>query len=735
MANILRRSLKIRVFVIFLAVSIAGVSLIGSISYFTGMRTLESTISESYTGLAQKTEGAVVDYMDSLKVEFKMVDGDHYVGETVSKIVNKDPDASRLSKDITGYLKGFLTANPDAIEYFVLDMSGKVIISTDDKHVGIDRVKDPYFVEGQKKYFIKDVYKSDTINQISFVLSGPLLAPGTKTLLGVLGVRYNTVGLNAITTDRIGMGQTGEIYIVNKDGIMITESRHAKGLELKQKVETEPVKLWQTQGKDMTGVYPDFNGQPVLGATMGEDLSKSIDNLGWLIVAEIDTVEAFSPIHRLGITILLIGLGVSLVIALIGFFVAQGIANPITKIAQLVQKVGEGDLTQEIDESKSVDEIGTLSNSFRETVRNLRDIVTRVMTTSERLSSSAEELSSAAEEMNATTEQVSATVEQISKGTEKQAQGVEQTKKVMDQMASSVMQVTQSAQSAAGQASKAAAVAQKGGVDAKDAQAKMVSMAIVIGKAADGVRSLGNRSDQIGEIVGVITGIADQTNLLALNAAIEAARAGEYGRGFAVVAEEVRKLAEGSAKAADEIGKLIKDVQKETAGAVQNIEGTAKEVTVVTDIAVKVGQGMDEIIKNSESVASMIEQVSAATQEQASGTKMVTQSVGDIAAIAEENASATEQASASTEEMTASMEEMAASAQELAEMGVQLRDMVAQFKVGDVAKRTALIAGSTPSTVRVQFQHEGLKTRVEGIKKKFTGLKHRLAAKEDLDAK
>ena len=393
-------------------------------------------------------------------------------------------------------------------------------------------------------------------------------------------------------------------------------------------------------------------------------------------------------------TTIVIGTIIAFVLmALAGFFITRMITKSLKFIIGKVTEIADsaGDLTVAIP-VKTNDEIGDLGAAFNRMIEGLRVLISQVAGIAESVSVSSQELSSSAEEMNATTEEISSTVQQIAKGTETQAQKVDETQKTMDQMSTSVEQVTKSAQDAAEQAVSAAETARSGGDAAINAQTKTVQVSNVIINSSDTIARLGERSEQIGSIVNVITNLADQTNLLALNAAIEAARAGEYGRGFAVVAEEVRKLAEGSAKAADEIGKLITEVQKETVLAVDNMKNVSVEALSLKDFTEKGSENFTEIIKNTESVAAMIEEVSAASEEQAAGSVQVTRSVADIASVAEETASATEEASASTEEMTASMEEMAASAQELADMGMRLREMVGNFKLSKSSSDNSVVS-------------------------------------------
>jgi methyl-accepting chemotaxis protein len=252
----------------------------------------------------------------------------------------------------------------------------------------------------------------------------------------------------------------------------------------------------------------------------------------------------------------------------------------------------------------------------------------------------------------------------------------------MKSISSSVEQVVARSLAASESAKKANESANAGKVTVETTIKKMQEIQKVVVESAKVIESLGKRSEEIGEIVDVITNISDQTNLLALNAAIEAARAGDQGRGFAVVAEEVKNLAEDSREAAERIAKMIKEVQSETGKAVEAMHRGTKETAEGMQFVELTGKAFGDIQGLAATTTAGVIEISNLMNSQKEGTQRAAKSVDGIASIAEETASAAEESAASTEELTASMEDMTARAQALSEMSVNLQKIAGQFNIG-----------------------------------------------------
>jgi methyl-accepting chemotaxis protein len=202
-----------------------------------------------------------------------------------------------------------------------------------------------------------------------------------------------------------------------------------------------------------------------------------------------------------------------------------------------------------------------------------------------------------------------------------------------------------------------------------------------VGNSATIIKELKERSQHIGQIVETITDIASQINLLALNAAIEAARAGEAGRGFAVVAEEVRKLAEGSVRAAGEITDLIRSIQGEAERAARSMEVEVMAVAEGSKVIHKTGETFKEIEEMVSRMVSRIGEISDITRERVASSDEITRVIDKIATVAENNAKLAKEVAASAQGQIASVVELASTADVLVTITKDFKETIAKFKV------------------------------------------------------
>jgi methyl-accepting chemotaxis protein len=337
-----------------------------------------------------------------------------------------------------------------------------------------------------------------------------------------------------------------------------------------------------------------------------------------------------------------------------GLLIARSCTHPISRMFDMLSDIasGEGDLTKRLTVGGR-DEVAQLAGAFNQFVDKLHDIIMRVAGNSQQVASAAIQLSSSAEEMATGTEQMSVQASTIATAGE--------------QMAATSTDIARNCTYAANASGMASEAAEAGAIVVDRTIEVMNRIAARVRQSAETIDSLGQRSDQIGEIVGTIEDIADQTNLLALNAAIEAARAGEQGRGFAVVADEVRALAERTTKATKEIGEMIRSIQQETRSAVSMMEQGVKEVELGTSEASRSGVALKEILEQINSVTSQVNQIATAAEEQTATTLEISSNIQQI--------------TVAVTETSKGVQDSAMAANQLARLSEDLKMLVAQFKL------------------------------------------------------
>ena len=548
-------------------------------------------------------------------------------------------------------------------------------------------------VMATKKAVVSDPLLSKATGKLAVVVAVPVMNQGQLT--GVLVGTFSTDRLNAMIKD-LKFLETGYGQLADDSGMIIAHPKRADlmgKLNLKEKKINSELKLQQGElddnliklfktamesGKQSMGNYTFVDNVARVAVFTPVELP---GGQRWILSVAAPAAEATRDIDSLAQWMLGISLLSLLVVAVLVMFIAKKFAKPIGLIRDECLLLAQGDLREQIARVTSEDEIGQLAKGFRDMRTNLRALVGKVHAQAEQLAASSEELTASADQSAQASNQVANSITEVAEGAAAQLAAANDTAAVVQQMSASIQEVSATTNEVADQSNRAANQAHEGNKAVNKAVEQMGRIEQTVNNSAQVVAGLGERSKAIGQIVATISGIAGQTNLLALNAAIEAARAGEQGRGFAVVAEEVRKLAEQSQAATEQISELIGGIQGDTEQAVAAMDSGTREVKLGAEVVDAAGRAFHEIVELVTQVSGQVKDVSATIEQMAIGSQQIVESVNKIDKLSKDAAGQAQNVSAATEEQSASMGEIASSSQSLAKLALELQEAVGQFRV------------------------------------------------------
>ncbi|TDP85653.1 methyl-accepting chemotaxis protein [Halanaerobium saccharolyticum] len=435
-----------------------------------------------------------------------------------------------------------------------------------------------------------------------------------------------------------------------------------------------------------------FNGQRFTGAAnvLGRSYQTAYmplrdENNQIVGIWSLGTSTEFVETMKSGITFstAIFALIAGLIFLAIVFVFVLKMTEPLKNLSTYAEEIAAGNLTFEIKSNylKKEDEIGILAASFKKMRDNLKNLIGNIDDSIDELSDSSQELTATGEELSASAEEVGNSIQQIASGAEEQSAQVEEVYSIFERLVENIDQISENSDLMAGQSKEVMENIQKGDSSLRSSESSFKAVNLNIRETSQLINSLGESSEEIGEIINLIDNIAAQTNLLALNAAIEAARAGEAGRGFSVVADEIRELAEQSAASTKSIADLIASIQK---GIKQTVNKMKENELKVEESVVNINNTSElfnQITAASKNLDQLVREIDQMTREMNTDSRGAKNSVKEIAVVSEEAAYNAEGVASASEEQSKSTKIIAEASEDLTELAKELSVLIKRFRV------------------------------------------------------
>ena len=369
-----------------------------------------------------------------------------------------------------------------------------------------------------------------------------------------------------------------------------------------------------------------------------------------------------------------------LLLIVLSLALIRAITRPLNAMIKLCQSLQKGDFRLTQQKTNRGDEVGEVERELTAMRAGLNKLMRQIANSTEQIAASSEELTASSMQSAKAATQVAESVTDAAGAVEQQQGSIAKGTESVAMISSSVEGIRSEAEKVSGNSASAAEQAAAGSLAIDSSVSKIRSVEHTVSSSAELVDKLGARSQEIGTIVDTISGIAGQTNLLALNAAIEAARAGEHGRGFAVVAEEVRKLAEQSQTAAQQIVELIRVIQEDTTSAVGSMQEGRNAVVEGAESVEGLRTMFDQIKDIVHQVSAQVQTMSTSVTGVAGDANGITHEIEQIDAHGKKVAEEMQSVSAATEEQSASAQEIASASDALAKLAQEMQLSLKQFQ-------------------------------------------------------
>lgn len=518
----------------------------------------------------------------------------------------------------------------------------------------------------------KDVFVSDVIQDVNsgdniLIVDVPILDDKDKFIGAIQAIIDPSEVLRLV--DSIKVADSGFGYLVSSDGHVLA---HPEESQIGDILPDRELAIFEEDiSKNQNGFSID--GDDTLAY-------QKIDRADWHLVTVTPKDEVFGEVNRTQVFTISIICVFVVVVAVVAYLLARFVIRQIADVIDIMREVSEGNLTERLD-VKGNDEIAMVKQNINEMLDSFSTLVTRITDAIRQVADSTTGLTNIANDSRATSQTIAEAVQSVATGSDAQYQASEQTSKATDEIASDIQSIAESATNVSRTAHAVTKEVEQGSNEVTKAIEQINVAGETVEDSTEVVRSLKDRSQEVNQIILLISEIAEQTNLLALNASIEAARAGEHGQGFTVVANEVKNLAVQTSEATEDIRQIIDEIIGSTETAAISIESGLTDVRESVELVERIGEVFKMILEEFAQVTNQIEGVSSTAEDISAGTEEVAAASQDVTNVTKRAVTELNEVSTSVDEQNNSISRIAESAEVLSSMANELEELVRQFKV------------------------------------------------------
>ncbi len=592
---------------------------------------------------------------------------------TEASINSSNPDKTAVQKISKNLEDNFKLSNGLFENVFLMYKNKDIADGIGGKSVGWENET----MGSTDKLLIREAKASPTTGRPVITIVTPVKNNDKHLGTVAMAIELNNVAKNVI--DSNSSKSDFKTLILNSEGLVISSIDQKQVLSLNFQDKAVGLQDFYNTIKANKSGFGDFtlDGNKYIAAY------RNSDKYGMYILTYKPVSAHTELINNIKLVLFSVILLSVILAAIIIYLLTRKITKPILATAKQAERLANGDLTVNIPEAslKRKDELGMLANSFSAMIQNFKTIITQINETSDKVAASSQELYASGEQVGTAAEDVGNTILGISTGAEEQSANIDSALSNLRNLINQINEVNTSTHTMQKTTVHMIDHIAKGSKTANESIDSINNLKADTEGVSKVIFNLGSTSNQIGQIIELITGIAEQTNLLALNAAIEAARAGEAGRGFSVVADEIRKLAEESADASGRIAKLIVEVKSGVDTAVTRMDSSIKSVNTSVKAIQENGDTFSVIYEQAEQLKNIVSDVTQSVKLMTESSRDFDQTMQQINETSRDFAANAEGVSAASEEQIALTEEIVSSSKAMAEMSEELSSLIKNFKL------------------------------------------------------